>query len=173
MKILRLPLILFGGLLLLAPALQAAQVNLNWQQPENYRDIEAGNLGSNIKYQQRVIDQLGEYIQEAADKYLAPDQRLNMTITDIDLAGDVRYFFTRFPEGVRVVSDVYFPSIEFSYELLDGNNKLVISGEENVKDMGFLFSGTHMVRNAPLGYEKRMIDNWFRETFSKLSSPPP
>lgn len=170
MKFLRLFLFMLAGALFLSPALQAAQVNLHWQEPEKFRDIEAGDIGGRAKFQQRVIDELGKYIQEAADKYLAPDQQLNMTITDIDLAGDVQYFFTRFPEGIRVVNNAFFPSIEFRYELLDQNNVVIVSGEENVKDIGFMFSGTTMVRNAPLGYEKRMINDWFRATFAPHSS---
>ena len=170
MKALRLPLIILSSLLIVPTALQAAQVNLRWQEPESYRDIRAGGLGSEIKFQKQVIDELGEYIQEAANKYLAPNQQLNMTVTDIDLAGDVQYFFTRFPEGVRVVSNLYFPSIEFTYELLDVDNKVTMSGEENVKDIGFQFSGSRVVREAPLGYEKRMIDEWFRATFSNNRS---
>lgn len=167
MKLLRISMFMLVGSLLGAPALHAAQVNLQWQEPDKFRDIDAGHVGSKVKYQQRVIDELGKYIQDAADKYLEPNQQLRMTITDIDLAGDVQYFFTRYPGGVRVVNNAYFPSIEFSYELLDENNIVLAQGEENVKDIGFMFSGTSVVKNAPLGYEKRMIDDWFRKTFSQ------
>ena len=170
MKTLRLPLLVLSSLLFVPTGVWAAQVNLHWQKPENYKDIRAGGLGSEIKFQKQVIEELGEYIQEAANKNLAPNQQLNMTVTDIDLAGDVRYFFTRFPEGVRVVSDLYFPSIEFTYELLDSNKKVSMGGEENIKYIGFQFSGTRVVRNAQLGYEKRMIDQWFKTTFSKNHS---
>ena len=88
-----------------------------------------------------------------------------MTVTNVDLAGDVEYFFTRFPGGIRVVRNLYFPSIEFTYELADEMGTVRTSGQENVKDMGFQFAGSRVISNAPFGYEKRMIDKWFRDTF--------
>ena len=167
----QIPTLLLGAALVVAPAIQtqAAEVNLEWQNPDKYRDIEANYLESQVVFQQRVIDELGHVIREAADEHLADRQRLNMTVTDIDLAGDVDYFFTRFNQGVRVVTDLYFPSIEFSYELQDAQGNVIMSGEENVKDMGFQFSGSRYVSDAPFGYEERLIEDWFQETFGDVS----
>jgi len=160
----RIPAFMFIGLLL-APTLQGAEVNVQWQQPEKYTDIEANNLVQQQKFEQRVIDELSRHIQSAADRYLEPDQQLHITVTDINLAGDVDYFFTRFNQPVRVVTNMHFPSIEFSYELRDANGNVIQSDEENVRDMGFQFSGVYRVNDAELGYEKRMIDDWFEKEF--------
>ena len=152
----------------LALSAQAAEVEIHWQEPERFTDIRASNTASQRQFQRQVIDELGEAIQCSADKYLPEDHRLEMTVTDLDLAGDVEYFFTRFQFGIRVVRELYFPSIEFSYALYDGEGELLKSGEENVRDMGFQFAGTYQVRNAPFGYECEMIDDWFERTFRDL-----
>ncbi len=154
------------GYLLLSPMANAVEVNLQWQEPEKFRDIQAGNLVSQKHYQQRVLDELGKYIRNSANEYLPENHRFDMTVTNVDLAGDVEYFFTRFPTGIRVLRNLYFPSIEFTYELTDGQGTVLKRGQENVQDIGYQYSGVRMVRNAPLGYEKRMINEWFRENFS-------
>lgn len=171
MRLLRVSILMLGGFLLSLPASYAAEVNIVWQEPEKFRDIEAGNLMDQKQFQQRVIDELGRHIKAAADKYLPDQYRLNMTVTDVDLAGDVEYFFTRFPGGIRVVRNLYFPSIELTYELADEMGTVRTSGQENVKDMGFQFAGSRMIGNAPFGYEKRMIDKWFRDTFGDREPP--
>lgn len=165
MKFGQFSVLTLSSLLLMPGALNAAKVDIQWEEPESFQDIEAGNLGNQKDFQQQVVDELGRHIRSAADMYLDPDQQLNMTVTDIDLAGDVEYFFTRFPQGIRVVRNLHYPSIEFSYELLDSNDVVLMSGEENIRDMGFQYSGNYMVSDAELDYEKRMIDDWFENTF--------
>lgn len=165
MRILRLSIIMLGVFFFSLPAVYALEVSINWQEPEKFQDIEAGSVMAQRRFQQKVIDELGRYIKEAANKYLPETYRLNMTVTDVDLAGDIEYFFTRFPGGIRVVRNLYFPSIVFTYELLDEKGEVRKSGQENVRDMGFQFSGSRYIADAPFGYEKRMIDKWFRDTF--------
>jgi hypothetical protein len=142
----------------------AADVEIEWFEPEKYRDIRGG-VESQKSFQDRVIAALTSYFEEAAAETLPADQTLYLTITDVDLAGDVEYFFFRFPMGMRVMRDVYFPSIEFNYELRDADGKVLKSGKENIKDMGYLFSRREHVQNPPFDYEKRMIDDWFRKNF--------
>lgn len=142
----------------------AAKVEITWVEPEHFRDIEGGPE-SQRSFQDQVIAVLTAYFEAGATEYLQEDQTLALTITDVDLAGDVEYFFFRFPFGIRVMRDIYFPSIEFTYELRDADGRVLKSGEENIKDMGYLFSGMTFLHDPPFDYEKRMIDDWFRKTF--------
>ena len=160
-----------GALLvcLICPWSMAAEVNLQWQKPSEYLGIEAGNETSQQRFEEQVIEELGEHITEAADTHLPETYSLNMTVTDIDLAGDVEYFFTKFSQGVRVVRNPYFPSIAFEYEVLDEQGQVVERGSENIRDMGWHYSGARQVNDAPLDYEKELVDAWFRETFASLS----
>ncbi len=145
-------------------AARAADVEIEWFEPEKYRDIRSG-VESRKSFQDRVIAALTGYFEDAAAATLPADQTLYLKITDVDLAGDVEYFFFRFSMGVRVMRDIYFPSIEFNYVLEDPDGNLLKSGEENIKDMGYLFSGRFYINDPPFDYEKRMIDDWFRKNF--------
>lgn len=164
-RFLPLSSLVLGTAMLAGSAVYAAEVNLTWQEPDRFRDIKAGDVASQKQFQQRVIDQLAMTIRNAANMTLPDDYRLDMTITDVDLAGDVHYFFTRWPGGLRVVDDLYFPSITFTYNLWDGDGNLQAAGVADVRDIGFHYAGSRMVEQAPLGYEKRMINDWFRDTF--------
>lgn len=161
----RLTLAVLSLSLFTALAAQAATVEIVWQDPEKFRDIRGGVEGQK-SFQERVIAALGSYFEEAAGRTLPEDQSFHLTITDVDLAGDVEYFFFRFPMGIRVMRDIYFPSIEFTYELRDASGTVLKSGEENIKDMGYLYSGMTYLHNPPFDYEKHLIDDWFRKNFA-------
>ncbi len=141
-----------------------ADVEIQWLEPEKFRDIRGGTVNQQ-RFQQQVIAVLTAYFEEAASEILAPGQNLRLSITDVDLAGDVEYFFFRFPFGVRVMRDVYFPAIEFNYVLTNEDGEVIRSGEENIKDMGYLYSGGLFIKDPPFDYEKRMIFDWFRKNF--------
>ena len=151
---------------LMGETLHAATVQIEWSDPAKFRDIEAGTNTNQKRFEAQVVKELGEYFAAAAGSHLATDQTLRLNIEDLDLAGDVEYFFTHFDNrGIRVIRDVYIPSIKFTYELLDHNGATIQAGKENLKDIGFHYSGLNPVNNAPLDYEKRLIEYWFKETF--------
>jgi hypothetical protein len=58
--------------------------------------------------------------------------------------------------------------MEFSYQLLDSNSKVVLADEVKLKDMNFMSNSQLKYRNKPLGYEKKMLDDWFKTTFKAL-----
>lgn len=153
-----------AGLCLCLATRLMADVEIEWVEPEKFRDIRGGPV-SQKSFQNQVIAVLTAYFEEAAEQTLPAGQTLRLTITDVDLAGDVEYFFFRFPFGIRVMRDIYFPEIEFNYVLEDAEGKVLKSGQQNIKDMGYLYSGKIFVNDPPFDYEKRLIDDWFRKTF--------
>lgn len=159
-------IVLAAGSVIFSLQLQAATVEIEWQEPDTYRDVQAGNE-SPVRFEERVIKALTGFFEEAAAEQLPADQVLHLKITDVDLAGYVDYFFLDYTQGIRVMRDVYFPSIDFTYELKDASGAVIKSGEENIKDMGYLYSGANFVKNPPFNYEKGMIDDWFRKNFKK------
>jgi hypothetical protein len=152
--------------LAMAMAAQAANVEIVWFEQQKYRDIR-GDGENQKRFENRVIAALTKYFEEAAAETLPADQSLSLKITNVDLAGDVEYFFLRFPTGVRMMRDIYFPSIEFNYELRDADGKVLKSGKENIKDMGYLYSKMAYINNPAFDYEKRMIDDWFKKNFQQ------
>lgn len=148
------------AVLLSASNVSAATVEVSWTEPEKYRDIRSGEQ-SRKHFEARVFKSLTEHFEKMAEK-LPENQTLKVDITDVDLAGDVNAGGIR---QIRIVKDLYFPRIKFSYQLLDSNNETLIKDEANVKDMGFMQSSSLRYKSKSFGYEKKMLDEWFAETF--------
>lgn len=141
----------------------AAESEVTWTNPEDYRDIRPGNTSTRKKFQEHVFSELEEHFAKLAAK-LPEDQKLIIDVTDVDLAGDVRIGAMN---QVRIVKDIYHPRIKFSYQLMENDGTEVVADEINLKDMSFLTGSIMRYRNDSFGYEKKMLDDWFKKTFKE------
>ncbi|MDY6984514.1 MAG: DUF3016 domain-containing protein [Pseudomonadota bacterium] len=149
--------------LALSTGANAATLVFEHGDPNDFRDIRATDQ-SQTRFEQRVLKDIEEHFRKEAAA-LPENQTLHVNVTDLDLAGFVEYFHQRYPMGLRVIRNVDIPQMELSYELRDGNDAVIQSGEENVKDLGFRFTQALPRRDDPLRYEKWMISEWFDKTF--------
>jgi hypothetical protein len=142
------------------PLAKAATSEVTWKDYESYRDILPGN-GNKKAFRERTFKALEKHFSKLAAE-LPEKQILKIEVTDVDLAGDTH------AGGInqfRIVKEIYIPRIEFNYQLLDESGKVIKTEELNVKDMNFLSNSQLKYRNEFLGYEKKMLDDWFYETF--------
>lgn len=134
-----------------------------WTEPEKYRDINSGNEPK-TKYRERIFKEFEMHFAKMANE-LPEGHTLNINVTDVDLAGDVNAGGI---DRIRIVRDLYFPRLKFSYDLYDSHGEKIKAGGTNLKDMGFLVGSNLHYRNKPLSYEKHMLDKWFNSTFGTL-----
>jgi hypothetical protein len=85
-----------------------------------------------------------------------------MDVTDVDLAGEAR------TSDVRIIRDLFPPRVEFSYKLLDAGNNVMGEGKENIRNLSFLTNSSLRHRHEAFGYEKQLLEDWFKDTFSQL-----
>lgn len=152
------------ALVALLPAAHAATVAVSWNDPQAFRDIRATN-GGQQRFQASVMTELEEQFRDEATGRLESGQVLTIAVDDIDLAGEIEYFYANYPFGLRVIRNVDFPQMTFSYELRDADGKLVKSGTEKLADLGFRFSTLMPVDRSALRYEKQMIKEWAQQSF--------
>ena len=77
-----------GTALLMASQVQgAANVEITWENPKEYADVKPSNE-SRKHFRERVFRKLDEHFVELAEK-LPDGQTLMVTVTDLDLAGQV------------------------------------------------------------------------------------
>jgi len=138
----------------------AGTSEVKWTNPDDYRDVHAGE-GHRAKFKERTFSHLEKHFAKLAEK-LPAGQTLHIEVTDLDLAGDVNNGSMR---QIRVIKDIHFPRIKFNYKVMAGEEVELSSGEVNLKDMGFLRTQALKYRNDALAYEKKMLDDWFSETF--------
>lgn len=156
------------ALAVLAIAASAAQadVQVNFVKPETFSDIK-DNQGFR---KPEVLDDIKTYLVAEFQKYL-PGKDVRIDVTDVDLAGEYEPFFWR-SQGIRVMRAVTSPSIELSYEVRDGD-KLVQQGKTRLRDMNYQEGSTLFGSSDPLRYEKRMVDRWMRQEFSRTVAAAP
>ncbi len=153
--------ILFGTLVLMFASMlsaQAGEVKVQWHEPKNYTDVRAANGGSKA-FRERVFKGLEKHFTKMAAEVLPSHLALNIKVTNLNLAGDVRYNFAAHRD-IRLVKRIYWPSIEFEYELLE-QGKVIKSEVIKLKDMSFMDRGSSLRNRSSYYYEERIITDWF------------
>jgi hypothetical protein len=138
----------------------AATSEVTWNNFEKYRDIHPSNE-SRKHFRERTFKNFEKHFSQLAKK-LPEGQVLKIKVSDVDLAGDTH---SSGINQVRIIKDIFIPRMNFSYELIDADKSIVISGDIVLKDMGFMMKTSLKYRNQSLGYEKAMLDKWFADTF--------
>ncbi|TPH15089.1 DUF3016 domain-containing protein [Litorilituus lipolyticus] len=153
-------LTIFISVAISMPSAWAASSEVEWKDYKSYRDIHEGNENRS-RFRERTFKQLEDHFAELASQ-LPKEQVLKIIVTDVDLAGDT---MAGGINRMRIVKHNYPPRMNFSYQLLDANGKELKADTVKVRDMNFMSSSNLKYRNKALGYEKKMLDDWFAETF--------
>ncbi|MBQ4890627.1 DUF3016 domain-containing protein [Shewanella sp. MMG014] len=145
------------------PVTEEGIVKVEWQEPKNYRDLKTATEVKS-RFEQRFFDTMTKNINKEAEKILKPNQKLEMVVSDVDLAGDLRPTFgATSANELRIVKDLYPPRMTFTYRITEGDN-VVIAGDEKLVDMNFMY-GVNSTRNQrPFEYETRMLKDWLKKT---------
>ncbi|MTW09482.1 DUF3016 domain-containing protein [Pseudoduganella eburnea] len=146
-------------LLAAAAAASAGTVTVKYQEPEKFMDVPAWESD-----RAEMLKEFTEHFQRLAQR-LPANQQLNITVTDIDLAGRVEPRRRHFVDDVRILrGGADWPTMSLNYTL-EQDGKVIASGEEHLKNMMYLERFNHYASGDTLRYEKPMIDDWFKATF--------
>lgn len=137
-----------------------ARTEVIFSSPEKFTDVKERDF-SNDKDRDEILGRIREYIVKQADVILPSTQKLTMTFTDIDLAGDFEPWRGAQMGDVRIVKPIYPPRMKFSYKISDESGATLKEGEENLIDLAFDQRLTPD-RQDPLKYEKEMLGDWIR-----------
>jgi len=136
----------------------AGESVVKWQDFKDYRDVRASNQAKS-SYHKQIATQFEKHFSKLAEQ-LPKEYKLSVEITDIDLAGDVRYGGM---DEIRVVKPIYFPRLKLNYSLTDKEGSVISEANDvELKDMGFM-DKIKMGRDESFYYEKRLITEWFGE----------
>ncbi|NKF49395.1 DUF3016 domain-containing protein [Shewanella sp. WXL01] len=143
------------------PITEVGVVKIEWQNPKKFRDIKTSNERQS-RFEARLFETLTKNLDKEVTKTLKPNQKLEMQVSNLDLAGDMRPTFGATTGDLRIIKDLYPPRMTFTYQVLEGD-KVVVAGDEKLVDMTFM----NNVRNRnhkPFQYETVMLKNWFNKT---------
>lgn len=162
--------ILLCGLSLLASSASASPqtsssspdiVKIEWQSPEKYQDIRpAQELKS--AFHRRTFAQFDRIFTDLA-KELPEGYRWEVTVTNVDLAGEVRPTQGAGGGMIRIVRPIFFPQMALSFKVIASDNTVVLEDKAEIKDMNFSNHIRRVRMNEPLFYEKLMLKRWFKK----------
>jgi hypothetical protein len=171
---LAIPLVL-AALLLLAvlygPALVAdsiprgaERVTVTLQKPEAFKDFKATCIGMDERTRGMLAD-LTQFIRTSAARYLPRGGALEISVTDIDMAGEFESWRGAQACSVRVMLDVYTPRVVLDFRLTDRDGKVVSAGHRDLSDPLYLTRAVTLSTD-PLRYEKNLLLDWLRKELS-------
>jgi hypothetical protein len=144
-----------------------ARVDVVYVNPEKFTDVKDSQTGMD-RDRESYLALIREFLVERGSLYVPEGQKLVITISDIDMAGDFEPWRGPRFDDVRIVKDIYPPRVNLSFKLTDASGAVVKEGEKQLRDLSFQMSATPAFSQDSLRYEKGMLDNWLRSEFPRV-----
>jgi hypothetical protein len=141
-----------------------ATVEVIFYEPEKFTDVRDGYMGSD-KGREATLDTLKDYLTGRAVRGLTAGQKLAITVTDVDLAGDFEPWRGSQWGDVRIVKDIYPPRLTLVFRLTDADGTVLKEGKRDLRDLAFMIKMTMGFRDDPLRHEKALLDDWLGADF--------
>lgn len=142
-------------LMTLGMAQAAGKADVRWIDPDTFSDA-----GRSVADRDHVMQALDAHFTRLA-RQLPDGQTLKLEVTDLDLAGELLPASGRDLRVLRGQAD--WPKMRLRYTL-QSEGRALKGGEVRLSDMNYTFA----TRHDELGYEKRMIERWFK---SEIMAP--
>ncbi len=148
--------VVIAALLLVSASAASAAATVTYAQPDRFSDVPFTPWE-----RERLLKELSEHFDKLAAR-LPAGQELSVEVLDVDLAGQT--WPTRMSgRDIRVMNGrADWPSIKLRYTISQAG-QVVTSGEENIRNMSYMQGSNRYYSNDALRYEKKMLDDWFRE----------
>lgn len=140
-------------------------VEIVFLHPENYMDVRDA-FGASEKGREGILTQLRDYLIRETMSCVPEGQKLTITFTDIDLAGDYEPWHGAQMMDVRVVKDIYPPKMDLEFKLTGADGKVSKEGKRQLRDLIFM-SKPYINRDDALHYEKALLEDWLRKEFPR------
>lgn len=143
--------------LLITSVAASAATTVTFVSPEKYVDMPFA-----VYEKERVMAGLKEHFEKLGAK-LPANEDFKVEVLDVDLAGE-RDYRAHAPVDLRILrGGADWPKMEVRYSV-ESQGKVLTSGTTQISDMSYLQSFNQYSKNEFLRYEKRMIDQWFKES---------
>jgi len=140
------------------------QVDVQYVDPDNFTEFRHAAIGVN-RNERGWLNTLARHIAQRAGAALPAGQRLNIVVTDVDRAGDYEPWHGGQSADVRIVRDIYPPSIDLNFTLLSADGTILRAGQTRLHDASFMMR-MNRYSDDPLRYEKSMVDDWVSRAFA-------
>ncbi len=143
-----------------------SRVSISFVDPEKFTDSRRAELAPTSA---GVLRELEKFLIETGGRYLPETMKLNIRVTDIDLAGDFELFRGPQADQVRITKGLYPPRIMLEFEVIDGAAAVVRSGKRDLTDINYQLRSVYP-REDYLRYEKDILRDWLRAELGVLNA---
>lgn len=166
--------LLLAALALSSPRLQAAEAtSVDASAPAQVELLDPGTMrevkrlhGTARRTTEQQIRELATWLEKSIARRLPQGESFQVTLKDVDLAGDYEPWRSVQMQDVRVVKDLYPPRIDLSWRRADASGLVISEGETSLRDPAFL-QGSGPIGNDVLRHEKRLLQGWLRTVLSQ------
>lgn len=141
-----------------AGAASAGSVKVNYQEPDKFIDVPYWEQD-----RAQMLKELTAHFERLGQQ-LPASQQLNITVTEIDLAGRVEPRRNTLRDIRILRGGADWPTMQLKYAL-EEDGKVIASGDSSLNNMDYLHGINRYRGSDLLRYEKPMLDNWFKATF--------
>lgn len=142
----------------------APRAEVVYVEPEKFTDVRRSYSASESD-RDDILGQLREYFVEEGRRLLPEGNKVYITVTDVDMAGDFEPWHGARWDDVRIVKDIYPPKLNLSFRLTDASGNVLKEGSRMLRDLSFMYRMPVTFRDDSLKYEKTLIDDWFHSEF--------
>lgn len=143
-----------------------ARVSVVFVKPESFTDA---GYSKTERSSPAILLQLQRFLIDTGAPWLPESMRLEIKITDVDLAGDFELFHGPEFDHVRVNKSIYPPRIALEFRVADAGEQTVKEGKRQLTDLDYQLRVDYP-REDPLRYEKEILRDWLRSELGALES---
>ena len=152
----------------LLPALALAQpkaVDVRFGDLDKFTDFRLTDSGAE-RERPDLADDLRRLLERRGPQFIPAGSHLDVTIRDVDMAGELEPNMRSPHMMTRIVRGVYIPRIDLDFKLVGADGRVLKEGRRELRDPSFL-NGPRVssYRNESLAYEKAMLDRWLAREF--------
>jgi len=139
---------------------QDDRVTVELANPQKFSDFKTScvNRPADVT---ALAARLERSVKIIAGRWLPEGQRMEITVSNIDMAGDIEVWRNPFACDLRTMKDIYPPRIDLTFRILDAEGKEIRTGTRRLVDVNYLDRSTPSGIDQ-LRYEKDLLADWLQ-----------
>lgn len=144
---------------------KASRIEVSFVEPDKFTDFKQDYYDSD-RGRDHLIQQLTAHLEWLARHYVPEGAKLEVKITDIDLAGDFEPWRDVRYSSIRFLKEVYPPRMKLDFRLIGADGKVISEGHRELSELGYL-SHNLLPASDGLRYDKEVLTDWMRSEFRR------
>lgn len=141
-------------------AADKSPVTVHYKDPQHFTEVRLARMAG-VPESDHYLDVIRSFLEKRGARILKPGQHLDITITDIDLAGEYEPWLGPQMSTIRIIRDIYPPRINLDFTLYAADGSVLRKGSRKLIGMGIMDTVSFSDQD-PRRYEKALLQRWLR-----------